>query len=732
MERIKNLLNRLGQWNLFKVIATRIRVKLFVAFLIVILLAIAIAVTALISYNQTLVTAEDLVEVDVRLAELSLETKSAMLEARRSEKDYLLRFKELGFEEARAEYVTRVQQQVALIRQNAVEMQRLERLEEHEAEAVLAESIEQFIGEYETTFLKTVDLIEQRGFKDDGLEGQFRDDIHAVEDVVTKLGLDRLEADMLTLRRHEKDYFLRGEEQYITSLHERVVTFKDDIAATDSLSPVQKEELVVLVDNYEALFDQVVQLDTTVAANIQTYRDAVDQVEPLVDQLRDAALIEQAAAKADLEQVAQTGSQTIIGISVAVLVLGIGLSLWLARNITRQIDTITDTFANVAEGDLISRTSIVSSDELGQMAIGLNNLLDRLLALIQTTELERATIQSSIQKLLEEISGVAEGDLTLEAEVTAEATGAIADSFNFMIGQLREIISNVQDATVRVSTSANELSSTAEFLSRGSEAQATQIVDTTAAIDEMSVSIQAVSENASRSAEVASWALSNAQQGAQVVQETITSMNRIREQVQETSKRIVRLSESSKEIGDIVQLISDIADRTSILALNASIQAAMAGDAGKGFAVVAEEVESLAERATQATRQITSIVKTIQSETNETAAAMEESQREVVEGSQLADQAGQALVEIEIVSNELSDLIQTISLAARQQARGSEIVAYSMNEIAEVTQQTAAGTKLSAESMQNLSGLADQLRTSVSTFKLPSSNGYINKNNQPE
>jgi methyl-accepting chemotaxis protein len=400
-----------------------------------------------------------------------------------------------------------------------------------------------------------------------------------------------------------------------------------------------------------------------------------------------------------------------------------GLAVLSARGLTDQIRHIMDLFSQIGIGEFQARAEVTSGDELGTMAASLNTILDSILVLIQTRE-ERDAMQVSVMKLLDEVSGVAEGDLTAEAEVTADITGAIADSFNFMISQLRDIISGVQEATLQVSSSANEIQTTAEHLSQGSEAQAVQIADTAAAVEEMAVSIQQVSENAALSATVGEQALANAQQGAKAVQDTVEEMNRIRDRVQETAKRIQRLGESSQEIGEIVQLIGDIADRTSILALNASIQAAMAGEAGRGFAVVAEEVEHLAERSTEATRQIETLIRTIQNETNEAVAAMEATTQEVVAGSQLADQAGQALAEIEGVSNRLAELSQSISLAAKQQARGSETLAMSMDEISEVTQQTAAGTKQAAVSISSLALLADELRASVSAFRLPGGDGH--------
>jgi twitching motility protein PilJ len=362
-----------------------------------------------------------------------------------------------------------------------------------------------------------------------------------------------------------------------------------------------------------------------------------------------------------------------------------------------------------------------TEDELGEMANALNSMLDSTLSLIQSQE-EKEQIQQSIMKLLDEIAGVADGDLTHEAEVTEEVTGAIADSFNFMIDQLRRVISDVQQTTLQVSSAATEIYATAQHLSQGSETQAVQIVDTSAAVDEMTRSSQQVSENAIMSATVAEQSRVNAQQGAEAVEKTIGGMNGIRQQVQETAKKIKRLGESSQEIGEIVQLISDIADRTSILALNASIQAAMAGEAGRGFAVVAAEVERLAERSAEATKRIGTLVKSIQSETNEAVAAMESTTREVVVGSEIANEAGQALGEIGSVSTRLAELIQSISVASKQQARGSESVARAMNEISDVTQQTAAGTKQAAVSIQNLAELADSLRASVNTFKLPTKN----------
>ncbi len=412
-------------------------------------------------------------------------------------------------------------------------------------------------------------------------------------------------------------------------------------------------------------------------------------------------------------------AQGLVILGVGGAAFGAALVLFLVlRGVNRQVRSLAGSFERLREGDYGARAHVYSRDELGGLAVSLNTTLDDTLALVQSRE-ERDQIQASIGKLLEEVSGVGEGDLTKQAEVTADVTGAIADSFNYMIDQLRKIIGTVQNTTVQVSSSASDIQSSAEHLAEGAQAQAEQIVRTSAAIEDMAESIQKVSANAAVSADVAQTALARARNGNAAVQNTVAGMTRIRDQVQETAKRLKRLGESSQEIGQIVQMIDDIADRTSILALNASIQAAAAGEAGRGFAVVAEEVERLAVRSTEATKKIAGLVKTIQGETTEAVAAMEKGIQEVVEGSKLANQAGQSLGEIEAVSQRLAELIQSISRSAEQQAKGSEALAKSMAEISAITKQTADGTMSAAAAVNALAALADELRESVSAFRLP-------------
>lgn len=327
--------------------------------------------------------------------------------------------------------------------------------------------------------------------------------------------------------------------------------------------------------------------------------------------------------------------------------------------------------------------------------------------------------QNAILRLLDELADLADGDLTTEATVTEDFTGAIADSINFAIDQMRQLVTAINETAVKVAGAAQETQATAIHLADASEHQAQEIAGASAAINEMAVSIDQVSSNASESAAVAERSVAIAKKGAEIVQSTIRGMDNIREQIQETSKRIKRLGESSQEIGDIVSLINDIADQTNILSLNAAIQASMAGDAGRGFAVVADEVQRLAERSSAATKQIEALVKTIQSDTNEAVISMEQTTAEVVRGARFAQDAGVALEEIENVSKNLSDLIQNISNAARQQSSSAGHISNTMNVIQEITSQTSAGTTATARSIGKLAELANQLKNSVAGFKLP-------------
>ncbi|MBI4756377.1 MAG: type IV pili methyl-accepting chemotaxis transducer N-terminal domain-containing protein [Betaproteobacteria bacterium] len=333
-------------------------------------------------------------------------------------------------------------------------------------------------------------------------------------------------------------------------------------------------------------------------------------------------------------------------------------------------------------------------------------------------EADREATQQAILRLMNEMGDLADGDLTIRATVTEDFTGAIADSVNYTIEELSVLVKRINDTASRVNAAAEAAQQTSTDLLEAAERQSREIQDANRAALSMARSMTEVSASAVQSAQVARQSLDAARKGANAVEDSIKGMHEIRGHIQETSKRIKRLGESSQEIGEIVELISDITEQTNVLALNAAIQAASAGEAGRGFSVVAEEVQRLAERSGEATKQIAAIVKTIQTDTQDAVMAMESSTRGVVEGTVLSDAAGQALAEISTVSGNLAQLIEAISVSTHDQASSATRVAEAMNTILGITEHTTAGTRETAESIGQLAELANELKGSVAGFKV--------------
>src|SRR5579884_2004949 len=425
----------------------------------------------------------------------------------------------------------------------------------------------------------------------------------------------------------------------------------------------------------------------------------------------------------------------LVVIACAIVVsLGVLLVNYFAqRRIKDRILGLVDVCRSYAGGDSAVRVSVNGEDEFAQLSSALNMFLDaqasghgqRSGGSIAASGNDATALQAQIEKLLQEVSAVGDGDLRVQAEVTPDTLGVLADSFNYMIEELAKVVGRVQNTAVQVTNASRRVLDRSAELAQASETQVARISQTTEAVEALATFIQTVARNAQTSVEVAQEALRNAASGQQAVRQTIEGMMLIRENVQETAKKIKRLGERSNEIGEIVRIIEDIADQTNLLALNAAIQSAMAGEHGRGFAVVADEIRLLAERSTESTKRIATLVKSIQGDTFEAVVAMEDSTQEVVKGSQLADDAGRALNSIYAAVERQAQMIESIARAAVEQASVSESVAVAMGQISEITRQTNAGTQEAAMSVSYLSELVDQLRASVSTFRLPERNNEM-------
>ncbi len=403
---------------------------------------------------------------------------------------------------------------------------------------------------------------------------------------------------------------------------------------------------------------------------------------------------------------------TVLGLLLTVLAVTI-----ITRGINQQTQAITQLIGHIDAGNFEERAPVLLADELGRTAQAFNTMLDNTRGLMQSRS-ERDEIQRSIMKLLDEVSGVARGDLSREAVVTDGMTGAIADAFNYMIEQLRNIIGKVQTVAHEVNVSATATQHNTQQLAAESKQRAEQLGSAARDIDAMAFSIRNVAETAEASKIVAQKTLETAQRGSKILQNTIKGVTQVRAQVQASAQNVKQLGDTSREIGEVVQVLEEIAKRTNVLALHASIQAASAGDAGRGFAVVVREVEHLAARSTEAAKLIGELVKRTRLNAQTAASAIEESSRGVHEGTGLICEAGDALLEIEQVLAQLAELIQSISLSTELQTKESAAVSATMLQLSEATRQTATGISRSAVTATQLAALADDLNGSVASFKL--------------
>jgi methyl-accepting chemotaxis protein len=410
-----------------------------------------------------------------------------------------------------------------------------------------------------------------------------------------------------------------------------------------------------------------------------------------------------------------------VGVAVVAVVLVAVPVLRMRAAVRNRVLELAEVCRQVSQGQRNARARVRGEDEFSILAASVNALLDGtpLPGARRTEGADATALQSQIEKLLQEVSAVGDGDLRVQAEVTPDTLGVLADSFNYMIEELGKVVGRVQATALQVTNATRRLLDRSAEVAGASEAQALQINQTSDAVARLADFVQLSANNALSAAEAARDALRNAQSGRQAVVQTIEGMDHIRVNVQDTSKKIKRLSERAQEVGEIVRLIEDIADQTNLLALNAAIQSAMAGENGRGFAVVADEIRALAERVSEATKKVTTLVKSIQGDTFEAVVAMEESTQEVVSGSKLADDAGRSLQSIYGSVERQVQIVEGIASAASERKQIAEAVAHSMGRIAEIARQTNAATQDATISVSYLAELAEQLRASVATFRLP-------------
>ena len=697
--------------------ATGIRVsvltKMMLAFVAMITLTmIVVAIAGWVQWNQSKVRKQE-VEVYSNIDRLSLESNIALRAMISDAQNFMLQYPRIGYREAREVYSSKVINGSAGMYKSFTELSRIIPVE---GEKKVVQGALQALNTYTAAFLGSVYQVELLADSEFGLQRKSDNALKALGDLLKQNSLTALIGQLNEASSSYHVFLLKkdteSKEQLAQKIRAIAQMIRDQVP-----DQALKAQLLSLTKEFEETFASLAQGHEGLIEKEKVYLQATTEVDQAISNLVKTSRAQVVKANASLDAISVWAQRIVLIVGAVAVILGLLLAWGLAKGLTRQIDQIMVLLSEIGIGNFGARTKVLSNDELGDMAIALNGMLDNLTALIQSQD-ERDLIQDSIIKLMGEISDLTQGDLTVRAEVTEDITGAIADSFNTMADQFGDIVRQVQSATGSVDATATDVAKLTWNLAEKSGEQSKQVNTAMEAINEMTGLIRQVSQNAAQSAAVSAMSRSNARQGAEAVAKTNQAMDEIREQINETARSIKRLGESSMEIGNVVEIINAIADRTSILALNASIQAAMAGDAGYGFSVVAEEVQRLAEGSSNSTKQIELLVKSIQSDIKDVSNRMDESISKVVQGANLADNAHEKLQEIESVSNQLADLVESITQAAANQVRMSEAVTESMVTVGGLSEETAKATQETVDLMSLLNATSRDLRKAVDAFKI--------------
>ena len=690
-----------------------IRGKILLGFMAILALTAIIAAVALIGQRYSNNTVDQMINVHNRVALLSLETQGHVGDMFQQDALFRQNYTIIGLQAAKDEFLPKFTEAAGRAQETIIIMSGLVQAQQSRE---LSQKVLEILNTYSASFITTANSLDQKYDPEFGALARLRTILEDIESAVEK---PEISGEVALLFHHfESEYH----HYLIAPTSETAAEFVQALATFQRRLPslVQGDlqtQLMRQCESFGKTFADLVKADEDIDRQFAAYEQVATQVAPILTAMRDDALANQNQFAGRLNEITKTVLYVVLGVSVLALLLGLLLAWAIARGLTTQIDRIMDLLSELGIGNFGARTQVISQDELGVMATSLNAMLDNITMLIQSQE-EQDRVQESFMKLMMELGELTEGNLTARAEVTEDITGAIADSFNTMAEQFGGIVRQVKGATNAVDETAADVSRLTSDLAVRSVEQNKQVNETIESIHSIAESIREVSQNAARSAEVSLASRMNAREGAEAVEQTNRAMDEIREQINETARSIKRLGESSMEIGNVVEIINNIADRTSILALNASIQAAMAGEAGHGFAVVAEEVQRLAESSSNSTKQIETLIKSIQAEIKDASNRMDESISKVVQGSQLADGAYAKLQEIESVSNQLADLIESITQSAAEQVQRSEHVVESMVAVGEVSTNTAKTTQETDHLMSLLNNTARELREAVDAFKI--------------
>lgn len=697
--------------------------KLSASFAMLLLFLLVVGATGIAGILVVQDNIRRVLDVNLQINQNSLNAWGELLQAQYNAENYLLHFSELGLEQARTDYVDPTIQHLNNLRDSLNALIPLDTQKGDLDDVVTEQNLLTSVDAYQVDFLAVVDLYEQRGIKDEGVIGDFRASARDLEARFENQNNPEFTILLLQIRRNEKDYMLRGDQQYVDSVRTLAAQLKAGVRLSD-LGITQINEIQTLIDNYLKNFESLVSIDTQIAQQVATYRQTAQTFEEPLQAFTDEGQTGVSTAQNSINSTLNSVLVIVVVIMITAIIIGFALAIIITRAITRPLGQITQAAENVASGNLDQHVSVKSRDEIGRLADAFNIMLESLKNTM-ASQVAKEYIEGIINEYRAFVAQVSAGNLAarLELKNGNAASGEddlyqLGDNLNAMVERLSTMANQIQEASIGISSAAAEiLAATTQQIASATEQDAA-VTQTMATVEEVRATVKQTSERAQGVADSSRQSVEISRKGQDSVANTIDGMRLIGHRVENIAENILMLSERTQQIGEIINTVNEIADQSKLLALNASIEAARAGEEGKGFAVVAMEVRQLAEQSRDATSRVRDILNQIQQATNTAVMVTEEGSKGAESGMQLVESAGDSIRDLARTIEEVAQAGMQIAASTYQQNNGMDQLATAIMSIKQATSQTAASTRQAERSAQDLNGMAVEMQKAVARYQL--------------